>query len=59
MDWGHANLQIDSELMPLAHWRKPKWEVLRKDVIKFLKDRTDKFLHVTSIITTQNFGTPG
>ena len=42
MDWGHLILQIDFEFMPLAHWRKSKWEVLRKDIIKFLKKHMDR-----------------
>ena len=41
MDGGHVILEINSKLIPLAHWRKSKWEVLRKDIIEFLKDRTD------------------
>ena len=39
---GHFILQINFELMPLMHQRKSKWEVLRKNIIKFLKDRTDQ-----------------
>ena len=41
MDWGHLILQINFELVPLAHRRKSKWEVLRKDIIKFLENRMD------------------
>ena len=42
MDWGHLILKINLELVPLAHRRKCKWEVLRKNILKFLKDRTDR-----------------
>ena len=41
MDQGYIILQINLELMPLAHWRKSKWEVLREDIIKLLNDRMD------------------
>ena len=41
MNRGHIILQIKIKLMPLAHWRKSKCEVLREDIIKLLKDYTN------------------
>ena len=41
MDQGHVILELNLELMPLVHWRKSKWKVLRKDIVKFLKDCTN------------------
>ena len=38
MDRGHVILQVNFKFMPLAHWRKSEWEVLRKDIVEFLED---------------------